>query len=134
ISGGASNDTVDYSGRDLHIHAGLGDLPDDGQRGEGDNLGTDLEIILGGDGDDTMDTTSARNVRFVGNGGNDSLLGNNGDDTLEGGAGRDLLTGGAGDDSFLAVDAEIDTLNGGDGNDTAAADAGDILNSIQTTT
>lgn len=133
ISGGAGTDSLDYSGRDLDVHAGLGDLPDDGQRGEGDNLATDLEVILGGDGDDTMDTTSARPVRFVGNGGNDSLLGNNGDDTLEGGAGLDNLNGGAGDDFFLARDGEIDTLFGGDGDDTADADAGDILNSIETT-
>lgn len=134
IGGGAGDDVVDYSGRNEGVHAGLGQLPDDGERGEGDNLDTDLDVIIGGSGDDWMDTTSARPVYFVGNAGNDTLLGNNGDDTLEGGAGRDLLTGGVGDDTFIAADGEVDTLNGGAGDDTATADAGDILNDIETTT
>lgn len=106
ISGGAGSDVVDYSGRNEGIHAGLGQLPDDGERGEGDNLQTDIEVVLGGSGDDTMDTTSARPVFFSGNAGNDSLTGGNGDDTLVGGPGADVLDGGLGVDTSDDDDAD----------------------------
>ncbi|MBA2955255.1 hypothetical protein GON03_13025 [Nocardioides sp. MAH-18] len=72
---------------------------------------------FGGDGDDTLTSTSAS---LTGGEGNDTLTGSAG--TLEGGAGNDVLTGngataltgGDGDDSLTSTTA---TLDGGAGND-----------------
>lgn len=50
-----------------------------------------IEIVYGGDGNDT----------FTGDDANNSLFGERGDDTLEGGAGDDVLEGGAGNDTAV---------------------------------
>jgi hypothetical protein len=74
------------------------------------------DLILGGDGNDSLDGAE----------GNDALYGDNGADTLNGGLGDDLLVGGAGDDSLAGGDG-IDTLYGGDGADTLVASIGPEL-------
>jgi Ca2+-binding RTX toxin-like protein len=75
-----------------------------------------INIIGGGDGNDTM----------LGNGGNDTFYGDNGDDKLYGGDGNDtlfawegsdLLVGGNGDD-ILGGDNGDDKIYGCDGNDS----------------
>ena len=71
--------------------------------------------VLGGPGDDTIDTGA----------GADTILGGAGDDTLEGQAGNDVINGGIGADTLIGDtgDDELgggpgdDTLEGGDGND-----------------
>ena len=77
--------------------------------GENDNIGTDVENIQGGQGDDVIRGNGAAN-RLIGGGGNDRLIGAGGDDELRGDwysdyedeegdeAGNDRLEGGAGDD------------------------------------
>src|SRR5205823_1580807 len=105
---------------------GLGTLPDDGEAGEGDNVRTDVEIVLCGSGADRVSSESGRAVQFYGGAGDDTLIGGSGNDLLDGGAGRDSLIGQGGDDTFQAKDTEKDTLDGGSGTDTATKDSIDV--------
>jgi Ca2+-binding RTX toxin-like protein len=88
------------------------------------------DVVLAGDGDDTvmgMDDSDAifggaGNDSLEGNDGGDAIDGGSGDDTLDGGAGRDILFGGDGDDSISGgnddPDDGGDLLFGGLGDDT----------------
>ena len=69
----------------------------DGAPGELDNVKTDVENVVGGDGNNTMLGGTPVNV-LSGGPGRDSLDGEAANDTLDGGAGNDVLTGGAGTD------------------------------------
>ncbi|WP_260473400.1 MULTISPECIES: cadherin domain-containing protein [Stenotrophomonas] len=88
---------------------------------------TDMTLLGGGDGNDTIAGTAGKDW-LTGNGGddvidggagNDLLMGSEGDDTLRGGAGDDILYGGQGDD-LLHGGAGADTLFGGGGVDIAS--------------
>ena len=82
----------------------------------------DMDIVVAGAGDDTVQGVNDSDMIFggagddvlEGNGAGDALSGGTGDDTLLGGEGSDILDGGAGDD----------VLSGG--NDVAG-DGGDLL-------
>lgn len=104
--GGSGIDTGDYSSRtmlqQLRINEGTG-IP-----GEQDIPHDDIEVLLGGAGDDWIQGAAANNL-LVGNGGNDTIIGMGGNDTLVGGLGIDLLG--------------HDPLEGGPG--AADGDAGD---------
>ncbi len=99
ISGGAGTDTATYAGRDGDVLVGIGQIPDDGERGEGDNVQLDIEAIIGGNGNDRLNTQGTSGVTFTG------------------GPGRDIMTGGVGNDTFFAEDDEEDTVRGGAGTD-----------------
>jgi Ca2+-binding RTX toxin-like protein len=127
--GGLGTDAVDYSARteDLQISldgkANDGTAPAAGGKGESDNVSTDIEIVIGGAGNDLI-VGSMRNDTLIGGQGNDTLIGGDGNDLLAGGAGTDLLQGGGGDDVLLGIDgAASDTLDGGDGVDAVAYDS-----------
>jgi uncharacterized delta-60 repeat protein len=105
--GGAGTDTADYTLRRNALFVGIGSSADDGEKGEGDNVYSDVENVWGGRGNDTI-RGSAANNRLVGGAGDDVLVGRAGNDTLLGGDGNDTLT-----------DAEgSNTLDGGPGTDT----------------
>jgi len=116
VSGGSGTDTADYSSRIKNLMITLNGVADDGQAGEGDNVMTDVENVIGGAGDDRITGSSASNV----------LRGDAGNDTLDGGAGRDSLFGEAGNDTLLGVDNFVDLLDGGSGTDTATGDTLDV--------
>ena len=108
MSGGPGFDTADYSARAIGVRVGIGVASDDGEGGgEGDNVQTDIERVLGGSGDDVL----------RGRGGNDTLVGNGGNDTLIGLGGNDTLLGGEGDDTLTDTEGN-NTLDGGPGVDT----------------
>ncbi len=88
---------------------------------------TNVEDILGSDGNDSMTDASADD-RLQGGTGNDTLISTIGDDNLTGGAGDDLLdaSGGTGDDSLRGGTGN-DTLRGGDGQDNMDGSIGDDL-------
>jgi len=90
--------------------AGTACASNDGESGESDTLNADIENIIGGSANDTLDASyaSLSGHILVGMGGADTLIGSGGIDSLWGGLGDDILKGGGG----------VDTLNGGDGNDT----------------
>jgi Ca2+-binding RTX toxin-like protein len=135
--GGGSFDTVTYLARRQPVVADLDGLRDDGGRGEGDVIGADVEILIGGRASDVLTGNARRNVLF-GVRGNDRLSGSGGADDLYGGPGNDLIAGGAGDD-WLAGGRELlvrpfryttpdrepppgrDRLLGGGGNDRLSA-------------
>jgi Ca2+-binding RTX toxin-like protein len=81
----------------------------DGEAGEMDDIGPDINNVIGGSNDDLIDASLALGIPHVlyGMAGNDKLIGSDLNDTLYGGWGNDTLIGGPGND----------TLIGGDGND-----------------
>lgn len=130
--GGLGTDTMSYSGKpavapstnlvaarvaagartnelvvDLEAEASGSD--DDGESGEGDDVRDDIEVLLGGAGDDTLTMGSGANTAY----------GGEGDDTLAGGAGSDVLYGEGGDDTFDegAMATGGDVFHGGVGHD-----------------
>jgi hypothetical protein len=95
-------------------------VANDGEPGEGDDVGPTFASITGGRGDDQLHAVAgpgsgarldgrAGNDRLFGGPGNDVLFGADGDDSLLGGDGGDELWGGSG----------ADLLRGGDGTDRA---------------
>jgi uncharacterized delta-60 repeat protein len=119
--GGAGTDTVDYTLRRNPVTVGIGTAADDGERGEGDNVFSDVENIWGGRGNDTLRGSSANN----------RLAGGAGDDLVVGMGGSDVLLGGDGNDLLLGRDATPDTLDGGDGTDAADADRSDVVTGVE---
>jgi Ca2+-binding RTX toxin-like protein len=88
LVGGAGTDTVRYSSRKAAqpVTAAIDGLPDSGGASDGiadarDTIGTDVENIAGGAGDDTLTGDDANNV-LTGGGGSDTLVGLGGNDTL----------------------------------------------------
>lgn len=89
LVGGPGTDTANYSARGTALVVSSDDVPGDGAPGEGDDVRSDVEVLLGGPGAD----------RLTGGDGNDTLRGNGGDDVLDGGRGSDVLEGGSGEDT-----------------------------------
>lgn len=86
--------------------------------GDGDDTMNALggnDIVFGGAGADNLNGNGGNDALF-GQGGNDDLKGNGGDDYLNGGSGDDMLKGGEGND-FLVGGSGNDVLVGGDGRD-----------------
>src|SRR5207237_8411612 len=117
IYAGASNDTVNGTGKDDIIYAGSGD-----------------DTVKGNDGNDTI----------YGGSGNDTSNGNNGSDTIVGGFGADQLTGSNGNDRFVYLsvadsnaslfDIITDFASGSDRIDLAALGALSFLALTSTST
>jgi Ca2+-binding RTX toxin-like protein len=121
VLGDAGTDLADYAARTGAVTVTIDDLANDGrngengengQAGETDNIGTDVETVKGGLGDDVLG----------GGPGNETVFGGPGDDTISGGDGNDVLNGEAGNDTFDegALPSGADVLNGGAGIDTAS--------------
>ncbi|GAA1589080.1 calcium-binding protein [Actinoplanes couchii] len=131
ISGGAGErDSVTYVNYAKAITADAdGVKGDDGAKGEHDTIGTDVEEIQGGDGDDRIYGTPRADYLY-GAGGNDVIHGYGGDDLLAGEHGKDKLYGGAGDDYLRGDDWGIkggqDLLDGGPASDLCEAAGGDV--------
>ena len=95
-----------------------------------------LLAINGGEGDDTVEATSATGSVVVAGGqgndvlstgsGNDTLIGGAGDDTLIGGTGDDIIDGEAGDD-IIEGGGGTDNIEGGEDNDTLIGGTGDDI-------
>ena len=83
-----------------------------------------FEFFVGGDGDDTVDWSSATaNMVLLGNGGSDVLTGGSGDDYIDGGADDDTLTGNDGNDGLVGQGG-TNLLYPGDGDDAVIAHDG----------
>ncbi|PWS38324.1 hypothetical protein DFH01_03275 [Falsiroseomonas bella] len=82
------------------------------------NFVNENELIVRGDGDDTVDG-GAGDDTILGGGGDDSLIGGEGDDELDGEAGNDTMEGGAGNDLYH-LDSRFDRVveQAGEGADT----------------
>ena len=99
IGGGAGTDTGDWSTALGSVSLTPGAAADDGESGEGDTLGTDVENLVGGPFNDA----------------------------ITGGQGRSVLWGGGGDDVIAADDGAADVVACGAGDDSVKADAIDAL-------
>jgi Ca2+-binding RTX toxin-like protein len=118
--GGPGADTVSYAGA-AAVRVDLDDVNDDGRTGEGDNVRSDVEVLGGGAGRDTLIGDADPNT-LVGNGDADLLKGGGGADLLGGAAGDDLIDGEAGDDRLFGGSG-FDVLSGGEGTDTCFVEA-----------
>jgi Ca2+-binding RTX toxin-like protein len=149
--GGAGIDVMSYDpieASSTPVNVTLDGVANDGQPGENDNVGSDIEEIDGGPGNDIL-TAGAIGVTLNGEGGNDTLNGGPGNDTLIGSAGDDTISGGLGSDSIYgdgtsctlglfgscltgndtinAVDGVQDQISCGPGADIVNADALDVV-------
>ncbi|MGE5416135.1 MAG: calcium-binding protein, partial [Acidobacteriota bacterium] len=72
---------------------------------------SDLAVVTGTTGNDTLYGSNYHNDRFSGLAGNDTIYGYGGNDTLDGGVGNDTLRGGTGNDTyFWSKGAGSDTI------------------------
>ena len=111
LNGGAGVDLVTFERID-DVSVTMNDQADDGEAGEGDNIGSDVEDVVAGDGDDTIIGSAAAND-LSGGAGNDTIRSGGGNDGLDGGLGRDALGGGPGVDS-MAGGGNVDTIKSQD--------------------
>ena len=110
LNGAGGSDTANYLDRTKDLFIVLDGEGNDGEAGEGDNVGPngDVERVISGEGDDVLVGDDARNL----------LDAAAGDDLLDGGGGPDTLIGDGGDDivSYLfrseGVTATIDGTAG----------------------
>jgi Ca2+-binding RTX toxin-like protein len=110
MNGLGAQDWVDYSSRSNGVVVDLdGEVGDDGEAGEGDSVGEDIENIAGGAGDDVLVGSSSGN-ELLGGTGADDLSGGDDSDRLRGGPGDDWLEGGLGGD-HLQGDAGLDMVD-----------------------
>jgi Ca2+-binding RTX toxin-like protein len=126
MAGGGGIDTVTYAARANGATVTMDGVADDGELGEADNVGADIENAVGGPGDDTLIGSSSAND-LVGAAGDDTIDGAGGGDTLAGGSGSDRLTGGAGADTVAAGDGSDTVLEGAGNDDLEGGAGGDTL-------
>lgn len=113
MSGGPGVDKVWFSDHSGGMALSMDDVANDGSSGEGDNLHSDFEIVVGSPGADTITGTAAA----------DNLDGYFGADTVLGGPGNDRIDGNSDDDVLFGGDGD-DTIYGGGGNDQVTGDGG----------
>jgi Ca2+-binding RTX toxin-like protein len=112
MHGEDGRDTASYEGRTTRIAVAFDGKANDGQRGERDNVASDVEDVLGGLLADTL-TGDARD---------NALDAGLGDDYIIGAGGRDALIGGRGIDVLRARDGVRDVVSCGPGLDLAIVD------------
>ena len=125
--GGAGRDWVDYEGVMHAVSISLNDIADDGRPGEGDNVKSDIEVLLGtgnadtltGDGDPNVILALWQSSYWLHDGVPDVRQ-------LTGGA---VINGGGGGDVIAGTDWGVpDRLSGGTGNDALSGYSGnDVL-------
>ncbi|MET0816305.1 MAG: MopE-related protein, partial [Solirubrobacteraceae bacterium] len=128
VIGGAGTDEATYQDNndDAPVSVTLDDIANDGRAGVLGNVRSDVEDILGGDGDDFLKGDKDNN-RIRGD-----LDPDDGDDILDGGLGRDILEGGGGNDEIRARDGLADDVLCGPGTDTAIVDTIDLVTDCET--
>jgi Ca2+-binding RTX toxin-like protein len=117
-------DTVSYASYTVPVTVVPDGVANDGAAGEGDNVGSSVENIVGGHAADKLTGTADPNT-LTGGDGQDTLNGLGGADLLDAGPKNDVLNGGDGPDTLdggsendqLFGDAGYDTLRGGLGSD-----------------
>jgi Ca2+-binding RTX toxin-like protein len=126
--GGRGRDRVTYADRVAAVSVTNDGARNDGERGEGDDVGRDVEWLEGGEGPDRLVGTSPggrRGVTLVGGGGADTLTGSRGDDVLWGDRAAPASPIASAGDDVLVAGPGADELYGDGGNDRL--DAGGII-------
>lgn len=124
LEGGSDLDTVSYEDKNgaLPVTISLNGAADDGEPGEGDLIGTDVENVIGSLGPDTI----------TGDGGaNDIDAGDDGD-VIDPGGGPDFVDAGPGNDRIGARDGVPDRIECGPANDLAVTDEFDTVANCET--
>ncbi len=118
-TGGSGVDTISYAGRAAAVNVSLLLAQGDGEPGENDSVFSDMENVVGGNGNDTLNGVSPS--KLLNTAGINTLNGGPGNDTLNGAGGSDTLIGGNDNDTFLmGTTADgADVIDGGLGIDTA---------------
>ncbi len=134
LIGGPGFDAADYQSRTTGVTITLDDVANDGAPGETGNVGSDVEGVFGGSGNDTLSAAGAPGfVGLDGGPGNDHLIGGPGDDSLAGGLGADLIEGGPGedlvfyDDHAAGVAVSLDDVP----NDGSAGEGDDVATDVE---
>jgi Ca2+-binding RTX toxin-like protein len=113
IDGGAGTDTVTYAGETGNLVVSLAVTTAQANGAAGSDQLTNVENLIGGDGNDTL----------TGNGVANRLTGGAGNDTLNGGTGTDTLIGGLGDDTYITDGADTITELSAQGTDWVQSSA-----------
>ncbi len=124
ITGGNGFDEVRYDrlSASQPVTVTLDGQRNDGRTNELDLIGSGIEDIVGGAGDDTL----------IGDGNGNVLTGGEGNDKLTGGGGVDAYAGEGGNDTITARDGLIERVDCGEGSgDTATVDDIDSLDSCE---
>jgi hypothetical protein len=126
---GSNFTMVDYGSRSQPVNVTVGHgASNDGAPGEGDDIRTGVEMVIGGRGGDTLtqNPASPLPISLDGGPGSDTLTGGQGGDYLVSGPGEnETLLGREGNDHVSARDGEFDLVGCGSGdNDTAELDTG----------
>ena len=126
LRGGDGLDTASYRMRRSRVAADLHGDRDDGARGERDQIGSDVETLVGGAGADRLTGNRAAVNHLFGGAGADLLRGGAGRDVLVPGSGPDAdrLEGGAGPDELFG-NRGPNVLDGGPGRDELFGLGGD---------
>jgi Ca2+-binding RTX toxin-like protein len=122
LDGGTGIDTALYADHPAGAEVSIDAKPNDGYKGEGDNVQMNVENLRGGKGNDVLRGNAASNG-LQGMAGNDFLFGNGSHDALDGGDGNDHLEGGDSDDTLRGGTGD-DLLVGGNGADILMGDQG----------
>jgi Ca2+-binding RTX toxin-like protein len=129
-SGGAGTDTVTYAGRTGAVTITVGAGANDGFGSETDDITADVEIVVGGNGDDS----------FTGWTGPQTFYGGPGDDTFHmgllasTGAGADTILGEAGEDTAdygARLEAVTVTMDLNVANDGAAGEGDNVHSDVE---
>jgi hypothetical protein len=112
LIGGTGADTASYANRTTAVRLSIDGLFNDGAPGEDDKIGSDVEWLVGGSGNDTLTGSNAAN-KITGGGGTDAIFGLGGNDTL------------------ISLDGVVDHLHGGAGTDRAHRDDNDVVTSVE---
>lgn len=127
LSGGAGDDEAIYTERTARVVVDLDDQADDGETNEKDNVGSDVEDVSSGSGNDRL-VGSAGNNDLSGGSNDDVILGQGGSDSVFGDFGRDVLSGDAAPTVTLIGVPGEDFLLGGEGNDSLnGGDLSDVM-------
>jgi Ca2+-binding RTX toxin-like protein len=124
LSGGdGGGDLVDFSEATTPVRVSADAIADDGRAGEGDNVASDFEVIVGGSDKDVL----------AGGPGSELILGGDGDDLLSGGGGADALSGGAGADTatYSAAGGPVLVNLAEAGNDGEAGEGDDVRGDVE---
>ena len=119
-TGGPGADKLWLDGHAAGMAISIDGQANDGSSGEGDNVGSDIEVIAGTVHNDSFNG-SAGPDNFEGGGGNDDMHGAGGNDDIYGGSGDDRVFGDAGNDKVQGASG-ADSVDGGAGTDQMYGD------------
>ena len=116
LFGREGTDSVSYATRRANVDVTLDGSANDGEAGEGDQVGSDVEDVTTGSGDDDVTGSSLAN----------RLDGGGGEDFIDGRGGKDALRGGGATDVLRLRDGSVDlSATCGPGTDFVIAERGD---------